>query len=217
MSINKSYAVFGLGRYGRAVAKELIDSGAEVIAVDCDDKIVESLVVEFPICKCADITDPDVIKQLGISNVDTVIIAIAEDFEVSVLATMLCKEAGVGQVIVKCASDIHRQILTKIGADVVVFPEKDSGIRLAKNILSSWFIDIADISDNISIIELTAKREWIGKTILELDLRKKYSINVIALNKGDDTTISIQPDTVIEENMKLIVIADKKEIGKLIY
>lgn len=215
MSISKSYAVFGLGRYGKAVAKELIDSGAEVIAVDSNNKIVEDLVGVFPICKCADVTESEVIKQLGISNVDTVIIAIASKFEASVMATMLCKEVGVGQVIVKCSSDMHRDILKKVGADMVVFPENDSGIRLAKNLLSSGFLDIADISDDISIIELNVKAEWIGKSLRELELRKKHSVNVIALNKNKNVEIVIHPDTIIEENMKMIVIADKKEIDKL--
>ncbi len=215
MSIHKSYAVFGLGRYGKAVAKELIDSGAEVIAVDSNDKIVEDLVGEFPICKCADITDYEVIKQLGISDIDTVIIAIAGDFEASVMATMLCKEAGVGQVIVKCSSEIHRAILEKVGADIVVFPEKDSGIRLAKNLLSSGFIDIADISDDISIIEIAPKPEWIGKSLTELELRRRYSINVIALTKNENVEISIQPDTIIEENMKITIIANKKNFINL--
>jgi len=215
MSISKSYAVFGLGRYGKAVAKELIDSGAEVIAVDSNNKIVEDLVGVFPICKCADVTEFEVIKQLGISNVDTVIIAIASKFEASVMATMLCKEVGVGQVIVKCSSDMHRDILKKVGADMVVFPENDSGIRLAKNLLSSGFLDIADISDDISIIELNVKAEWIGKSLRELELRKKHSVNVIALNKNKNVEIVIHPDTIIEENMKMIVIADKKEIDKL--
>lgn len=215
MSISKSYAVFGLGRYGKAVAKELIDSGAEVIAVDSNSKIVEDLVGVFPICKCADVTESEVIKQLGISNVDTVIIAIASKFEASVMATMLCKEAGVGQVIVKCSSDMHRDILKKVGADMVVFPENDSGIRLAKNLLSSGFLDIADISDDISIIELNVKAEWIGKSLRELELRKKHSVNVIALNKNKNVEIVIHPDTIIEENMKMIVIANKKEIDKL--
>lgn len=215
MGIHKSYAVFGLGRYGRAVAKELIDSGAEVIAVDGDSKITENLVGEFPVCRCADVTDPEAIKQLGISNVDTVIIAIAGSFEASVMATMLCKEAGVRHVIVKCSSEIHREILEKVGADTVVFPENESGIRLAKNILSSGFIDVADISDNISIIELPAKPQWVGKSLRELELRKKHSINVIALTRNDDVEIVLQPDTIIEDNMKMIVIADKKDIDKL--
>ena len=215
MSIGKSYAVFGLGRYGRAVAKELIDSGAEVIAIDRDKKIIKNLIGEFPICKCADITDKEVIKQLGISNVDVVIIAVAGELESSVMATLLCKEVGVRQVIVKCSSEMHRAILEKVGADVVVFPEKDSGIRLAKNLLSSGFLDIADISENISIIELNAKAEWIGKTLKELELRKKYSVNVIALTKNENVEIAIQPDTVIEADMKMIVIANKNEIAKL--
>lgn len=215
MSIGKSYAVFGLGRYGRAVAKELIDSGAEVVAIDRDKKIIEDLIGEFPICKCADITDKEVIKQLGISNVDVVIIAVAGELESSVMATLLCKEAGVGQVIVKCSSEMHRTILEKVGADVVVFPEKDSGIRLAKNLLSSGFLDIADISEDISIIELNAKAEWVGKTLKELELRKKYSVNVIALTKNENVEIAIQPDTVIEADMKMIVIANKNEITKL--
>ncbi len=215
MSINKSYAVLGLGRYGRAVAKELTDSGAEVIAVDSNERIVEEMSGLFPICKCADITDAEAIKQLGISEVDTVIIAVAGNLESSVMATMLCKEQGIGQVIVKCSSDMHRAILYKVGADMVVFPENDSGIRLAKNLLSSGFIDVADISDDISIIELTAKPEWVGKNLRDLELRRKYSINVIALNRDGKASISIHPDTVIEENMKMIVIADKKRIGKL--
>lgn len=215
MAISKSYAVFGLGRYGKAVAKELIDSGAEVIAVDRDEKIVEDLIGEFPVCKCADITDEEVIKQLGISNVDVVIIAVAGEFEASVMSTMLCKEAGVGQVIVKCSSEMHKSILEKVGADIVVFPEKDSGIRLAKNLLSSGFIDIADISEDISIIEIDVKPEWLGKTLKELELRKKYSINVIALTKNESVEIAILPDTIIEDNMKMIVIANKRDMDKL--
>lgn len=215
MTIDKSYAVFGLGRYGRAVAKELIDSGAEVIAVDRNEKIVEDLVGEFPICKCADITDNEAIRQLGISNVDVVIIAVAGGLEASVMATMLCKEAGVGHIIVKCANEMHRAILEKVGADVVVFPEKDSGIRLAKNLLSSGFLDIADISDDISIIELNAKPEWIGKSLRELEFRKRYSVNVIALIKNKNVEIAVQPDTVIEDSTKMIVIANKKQIEKL--
>ncbi|MBO5370229.1 MAG: TrkA family potassium uptake protein [Clostridia bacterium] len=109
MSIHKSYAVFGLGRYGRAVATELAMSGAEVMAVDVDEKITEEVIADIPVCKCADVTDKEVISRLGISNFDTVIIAMAMRFEVSVMATMLCKEAGVETVIVKCANEVHKK------------------------------------------------------------------------------------------------------------
>lgn len=215
MSINKSYAVFGLGRYGSSVAKELVDSGVDVIAIDNDHKKVEDLVGDIPICKCADVTDPNVIKQLGISNVDTVVIALAGELEASIMATMLCKEAGVPQVIVKCSSDIHKEILKKVGADMVVFPEKDSGKRLAKNILSSGFVDVADISDDISIIELKARSEWIGKSLKELELRRKHAINVIAVNKNGKTEIGLHPDEIIDSDMTLIVITNKKDINKI--
>jgi len=215
IGINKSYAVFGLGQYGSSVAKELAESGVDVIGVDCDMKIVEDLISFLPICKCADVTDPEVIKQLGISNIDVVVIAISGDLEASIMATMLCKEAGVEQVIVKCCCELHKTIIKKVGADVVVLPEQDFGIRLAKNILSSGFVDIADVSENILIAELDARDEWIGKTIREIDLRKKYAANVIAVNLDGKTEITINPDMKIEEGMTLIVIADKKDISNL--
>ncbi len=212
MSINKSCAVFGLGRYGRSVVKELLDNGATVIAVDKNRKIVDEVIGEIPICKCADITDAGVIKQLGISNVDVVVISMAENFEGSVMATALCKEAGVKRVIVKCANDAHCNILRKIGADETVLPEREAGTRLAKNILSAGFIDIADISDDISILELDVKTEWVGKTLKELDLRRKYNINVIAFKKNNQTDIAINPDTVISDSTKMIVMAKRSEI-----
>lgn len=215
MSVNKSYAVFGLGRYGRAVVRELLNNGASVLAIDKNRKIVDELVGEIPLCKCADITEPGVIKQLGISNVDVVIISMAKNFEASVMATVLCKEAGVKKVIVKCSNEAHYRILSKVGADEVVLPEYESGIRLAKNILSSGFIDIADISDNISILELDIKPEWEGKTLRELDLRKKYNINVIAFKKDDNIDIAVNPDAVMTAGMKIIVMADQKQINRI--
>jgi len=212
MNINKNYAVFGLGRYGSAVAAELIDSGADVIAVDKDAKTVEDKIKEFPICKCADVTDKEVLKQLGIDEIDTVIIAMATDLESSVMAVMLCKEAGVKNVIVKCGCEMHKRIFEKVGADTVILPEVESGKRLAKNLLSSGFIDIAEISDSVSIFELDVKPEWCGKTLAELNLRKNHGINVIALLKDGNAEMIISPDTVLDGSIKLIVVADKKKM-----
>jgi len=213
--MKKSYAVFGLGRYGQAVAKELISYGAEVIAVDINDEVVNDSVGEIPFCKCADITDPNVIKQLGISNVDVVIIAMASNLEASVMATMLCKEAGVGTVIVKCANEMNCRILEKIGADKVVFPERESGIRLAKNLVSSGFMDIMELSEDISMIELNVRDEWQGKTPIELNLRRKYGINIVAIYKGEKVTIEIDPSKPLDKDMKLIVIANMNKLEKL--
>ena len=213
--MKKSYAVFGLGRYGQAVAKELISFGAEVIAVDIDEETVNDAVGEIPFCKCADITDPDVIKQLGISNVDVVIIAMASNLEASVMATMLCKESGVSTVIVKCANEMNCRILERIGADKVVFPERESGVRLAKNLVSSGFMDIMELSEDISMIELNVRDEWQGKTPIELNLRRKYGINIVAIYRGEKVTIEIDPSKPLEKDMKLIVIANTNKLERL--
>lgn len=215
MSINKSYAVFGLGRYGLAVAKELVRSGADVLAVDSNEAVVNDVIEDLPICKCADVTDPDVIKNLAISNVDTVIIGIASNLEASVLATTLCKEAGVKTVIVKCANEMHQKILSRIGADMVVFPENESGTRLAKNLLSSGFVDLVELSNEVSMVEFEVKKDWVGKTLLELNLRKKHAINVIAINKDGKIIVDIDPAKPLEENTKLIVLADTLKLNKL--
>ncbi len=216
MSIYKSYAVFGLGRYGYAVAKELSNSGADVLALDMNEVIVNSLTHELPVCKCADITDPDVIEQLGISNIDIVIISMAGNLEASVMATTLCKEAGVKTVIVKCANEMHKKILLKVGADKVVVPECESGIRLAKNLLSSGFADIIDLSPSISVVEINVKPEWLGKSLLELNLRKKYKANVVAIRQNDIVSIDIDPTMPLDTTMKLTIIADNSKLGKLI-
>lgn len=215
MSIHQTYAVFGLGRYGRAVARELVNSGAEVLAVDADADIVNEAITDIPLCKCADITEPEVIKQLGISNIDVVIIATAGNLEASVMATMLCKEAGVKTVIAKCSDEMHQKILSRVGADKVVFPEKESGIRLAKNLLSSGFIDIIELSNDVSMLELDVRPEWVGKTLVELNLRKKYSINVVAIKTDHDVCIDIDPHAVLTEHMNLIVVANVSKLSKL--
>ena len=213
--MKKTYAVFGLGRYGSAVATELVENGMEVIAVDANERIVNAIADRLPICKCADITDPEVIRQLAISNVDVVIVSMASNLEASVMAVTLCKEVGVKTVIAKCGNEMHQKILTRVGADKVVFPEKESGIRLAKNLLSSGFVDMVSLAKNVSMIELDVKPEWIGKNLIELNLRKKYSINVVALRKGDMVSVDIDPHAALQESDKLIVIANTEKLAKL--
>ena len=215
MKLNQSYAVFGLGRYGKAVAKELVEDGAEVLAVDINEEVVNEASTVIPYCKCADITDPEVMKQLGISNVDVVIISMAGDLEASVMATMLCKEAGVKTVIVKCSNEMNCKIMKKVGADQVVIPESESGIRLAKNLLSSGFVDIIELSKDVSMVELDVKPEWEGKNLIELSLRKKYGINVVALIEGKEVCTNINPEEPLHSEMKLIVIGNTAKLNKL--
>ena len=180
MNNKKNYAVFGLGRYGSAVAKELCANGAEVLAVDINGELVNNAAEDIPYCKCADVTDAETIRQLGISNFDVVIISMATNLEASVMATMLCKEAGVESVIAKCSSEMNCRILKKVGADRVIF-----------------------------------KNEWINKSLKELNLRKKYSINIVAVIENDRIDVNIDPEKPLRKEMSLIVIADKAGLAKL--
>ena len=215
MKHKQSFAVFGLGRYGMAVARELVDNGAEVIAIDDNQDIVNDAAVYLPICKCADVTDAEVLSRLGIAELDTVIICMAGNLEASVMAVTLCKEAGVKNVIAKCGSEMHQKILLRVGADQVVFPENESGIRLAKNLLSSGFIDMISLSKDVSMVEIEVKDEWVGKNLIELNLRKKYGFNIVAIKKGDEVSVSINPEQALDGNTTLIVIANTAKLGKL--
>ena len=215
MKNKKTYAVFGLGRYGTAVARELVDNGIEVIAVDINQTLVNDAAAYLPVCKCADVTDGEVISRLGIGNIDTVIICMAENLEASVMAVTLCKEAGVSTVIAKCGSEMHQKILMRVGADQVVFPEKESGIRLAKNLLSSGFIDMISLSKDVSMVEIDVRDEWCGKNLIELNLRKKYGFNIVAIKKGEKVNVNINPEMVLDSETTLIVIANTAKLAKL--
>lgn len=215
MSINKNYAVFGLGRYGTAVAKELLSGGVEVLAVDIDQSRVNTAAIDLPICKCADITDPEVVRQLGIAAVDVVVVAMAGNLEASVMAVTICKELGVKTVIAKASSVMHQKILERVGADIVVFPENESGVRLAKNLLSSGFVDMITLSKDFSMVELDVRPEWVGKSLMELNLRKKHALNVVAIKRGGRLEINIDPLEKLSQDSSLIVIANPQKLSKL--
>ena len=210
----KTYAVFGLGRYGRAVAKELVAGGMEVLAVDVNQKIVNDLAATLPVCKCADVTDPEVIARLGVADIDTVIVCMASALEASVMAVTLCKEAHVKHVIAKCANEMQQKILLRVGADEVVFPENESGVRLAKNLLSSGFIDMISLSKDTSIVEIDIKPEWVGKNLIELNLRKKYGFNIVAIREGTKVTVDLDPEEPLADQITLIVLAKTTRLAK---
>ena len=215
MTTKKTYAVCGLGRYGAAVARELVENGMEVIAIDVDQKIINDAAAHLPVCKCADVTDAEVIDRLGIANIDTVIVCMASNLEASVMAVTLCKEAGVRNVIAKCANEMHQKILLRVGADQVVFPEDESGVRLAKNLISSGFVDMISLSKDVSMVEIDVKGEWIGKNLIELNLRKKYGFNIVAIKKGDKVNVDVNPEQVLDAETTLIVIANVARLGRL--
>ena len=212
----KSYAVFGLGRYGMAAARELAASNAQVLAVDTDEAVVQSAATFLPLVKCADVTDPEALEVLGVANFDVVIIAMAEHLEACVMAVMLCKEAGVPEIIVKCASETHGRLLSRVGADRVVIPESESGTRLAKKLLSAGFVDMMELSKDVSLTEMHVKAEWVSHTLIELNLRKKYGANVVALKRGDTIVVMVDPNQPLQEGDILVVIAETDKLNKLL-
>ena len=139
----------------------------------------------------------------------------ASNLEASVMAIALCKEVGVKMVIAKCADEMHQKILSRVGADKVVFPERESGIRLAKNLLSSGFIDIIELSKDVCMVEMDVQSNWVGKNLAELNIRKKYGINIVAIYHNDDIEVDIDPFRPLQKDMKLIVIANIEKLSKL--
>ena len=213
--MDKQYAVIGLGKFGYAVAQTLSQAGKQVLAVDKDQELVQEIADYVTYAARADVTDSRVFESLGISNMDVVIIGISEDMESSILATLQAKEAGVPLVIAKGMNQMHAKILKKIGADRVVMAESETGIRLGKNLISGGFQDFFMLSDSFSMVELAVPDSWINHNLEELNLRKKYEINVIAIKKGETICVSIHPEENLCMGEILILAGENKALAKL--
>ena len=177
----KEYGVFGLGKFGMAVAVALAESGNSVIAVDMDPDRVDAAAETVTCAVVADVTEPDVLDNLGISNLDCVIIGVSTNMQASIMATILTKEKGVRFVVAKAENEIHKHILEKVGADKIVFPEAEMGTRLARNLMGGEFVDLVELSKEFSMVEMPVPEAWIGKSLRELDVRGSYGLNIIGV------------------------------------
>lgn len=212
----RDFVVFGLGKFGSSVAITLAKNGCDVLAIDSNEEIIQEISEKVTHAVQADVTDQDALHALGIRNFDVAIIAISSNMQSSIMATILAKEIGVPFVIAKAQNDIHKRVLEKVGADKVVFPEREIGVRIANNLISDNFVDYVELSDDYSIVEITVLGEWVGKTLKELNLRAKYTMNVMAI-RGIDDQISITPgpQDVLNEGDVLIVIGSNVELQKI--
>jgi trk system potassium uptake protein TrkA len=211
----KQFAVIGLGRFGSSLARTLTRMGYEVLAVDSDEKKVEDMTDAVTHCVKADALDDTVLKSLGIRNFDIVIVAIGHDIQSSILLTVKLKEMGVKKVVAKANTDLHGKVLEKVGADIVVFPERDMGERVAKWLVSNNIIDQINLSPEYSLVELSATRLFIGKSLQELALRKKYGITVLAIRRQDDLIVSPQAGLVVQEGDILILVGRNSKLKLL--
>ena len=210
----KSYAVLGLGSFGKSVARSFMELGIEVLAVDRNKIIVNEIASEVTYAVQMDVTNEDALKSIGVEKMDGVIMAIGENLEASVMATLLVKELGVPYVVAKAETEMQKKILEKIGADKVVFPEKEMGVRLAKNIAGN-FLDVFDLSSKDSMVELKVKEEWIGKSIRELDFRNRYHLNIVAFRRDGKLDSFPDPDDVLQRDDIIITVGKNEDLSRI--
>jgi len=179
----KRFVVIGMGRFGHRLARELTEAGHEVIAIDTREALVERVRDEVALAVCLDATEPEALKSQGVDKVDAAVVAIGEDFEANALATATLKALGVGRVISRASTDIQRRILNRIGADQVVFPEEEMAVRLASQLTNPQIIDHVELSEGHGLVQIQAPAAWQGRTLAEIDLRKKYEVNLVAIKR----------------------------------
>ena len=213
----KTFVVIGLGRFGSAVALELSELGHEVLALDERESYVQEIANKVTHAVAGDARDPAVLRALGVRNYDCAVVAVGEDVGTSALITLNLKELGVKRVICKAQSDIHRKILEKIGADRVVFPEYDMGVKLAQGLSSSSVLNFIELSDDFGIVELEIPKSWQHRSIRDLDVRAKYHVNIIAVRKGSTGQLDVAPggDYVLEAKDAVVTLGRNEDINRL--
>lgn len=206
MAVRKRYAVIGLGRFGSSVAKVLTDMGQYVLAIDSSEQRVDDLAPVLNRVVKADTVDPAALKALRIQEYDTVVVAIGDNVEASVITVLNCKELGVKQLIAKAQDDAHGRILERLGVDRVVYPQRDMGARVASNISAGGIIDYVRLSDEYGMAEVSPPESCVGKTLQELDMPRRFGLNVMAIKRGKRVIVSPRAEERIEADDLMVVI-----------
>jgi len=215
----KTYAILGLGVFGSTIAKTLSEYHCEVIGVDSDMTCVERVAEFVTQAVQADFTDLEQLRELGIQDVDVAVIATGSQLESSIMAVLHLKELGVPYIVAKAKNKVYMQILLKVGADRVIRPEKEMGERVAKTLLSRNVVDMIDIDDDYSIMELTAPKDWVGSSLKGLDTRNKFGLNILGVRNGGEAKLnfSITADYVIKAEDQLLVIVEANKFEAMEY
>ena len=204
----KSYIVIGLGRFGQTLARQLCMLGAEVLALDVRNDLVQQVAEDVTHAVVGDAQDKEVLRALGVRNFDCAIIAIGSDLAASVLTTMNLKELGVPYIICKAHDETHRRVLEKLGVDRVIIPEQENAQRLARSLNSHNVLDYIELSEDYGILEVPAPKAWVGKTLRELNVRAKLGVNIIAVENGKSTNVSTSADYQIQAGDVMVVLGD---------
>jgi trk/ktr system potassium uptake protein len=210
----RQYAVIGLGRFGTSIAQRLHEAGQEVLGVDVNEERVEDAELFVTHAVVADTTEEKALTSIGISNFDCVIVAIGNDMQSSILTVSLLKELGIKKVIAKALGKRHGQVLEKVGADWIIYPERDMGERVANQLLSPNMLNYIELSKEHSIEEIMIPSKMAGKSLRDLDIRAKYNVSVIAIVGEGEIIISPSPDQIIHKEDLLVMIGNRKDIAK---
>ncbi len=211
----KTFAVIGLGRFGTSVAQTLCALGHEVLAVDRNESRVAAVADSVTHAMVADTTDERALKRIGIRNFDCVILSVGDDIRASILSTVLMKEQGAPYVIAKASDALHAKLLEKTGADKVVLPEHEAGIRLARSLVSGSIIDYLDLSDKYSITETRIPEKWAGKTLIDLNVRRNYDVSVIAIRRGEEILVTLDPKAPLQRGDVLVMIGTNAGLSRI--
>lgn len=211
----RQYIVVGLGRFGRAIAETLCSDGAEVLGVDRRMDLVEDMRDTLTHTIQMDAMDRDALEALGVSDFDVAFVTMGSDIRASGTIVLLLKELGAKRVIAKAHDEFHGRMLEKLGADQVLFPERDMGRRVAHNLVSGNIIDYLELSSKYSMAEIRPKPEWVGHTLKELAMRNRQGINVVAIRSGESVNAMPQPDDVLREDDVMLVVTSDETLRKL--
>jgi len=211
----KQFAVIGMGRFGLSVASALSGMGFDVLAIDANEQRTQAVSNIVTHAVSADSTDEEALRALGIRNFDVVVVAIGQDIQASILTTLILKDLGGPLIVVKAQNELHGKVLNKIGADKVIYPERDMGLRVAHHLTSPNILDYIELSDEYSIAEMRATPGMLGQNLKELDVRAKFGCNVMAIKRGTKMNISPTADDRLEEGDILIIVGQKNDLTKL--
>jgi len=211
----KQIAVLGLGRFGSSVARTLTSLGHEVLGIDGDADLVEMLSPDLTHAVACDVTDEESLRSLGLRNFDCAVIAIGHDVQASILATVLVKEIGVPMVVAKASGDLHGRTLAKVGADKVVYPERDMGARVAHSLLTGSVTDFIELSPEYTIMEMVAPAQLVGKSLRDLNLRSRYGINIMAVKTGEQINAAPLATDVVQEGDVLVLLGNSDGLRQL--
>ena len=210
----KNVLLIGLGRFGRHIAMKLDEMGHQVMAIDMEEKRVNAILPYVRNAQIGDSTDEEFVSSLGIRNFDVCIVAIGDQFQSSLETTSLLKDLGAEFVVSRANSEVHAKFLQKIGADRIVYPEKQIASWTAMRYTSDHILDYIEIDENHGIFELLVPKEWNQKTVGQLDIRKKYKINIMGTKRRNELNLDVNPDTVLSEDITMLVSGNIKDVHK---